>query len=129
MSSWRSRSAPNVVFVLAGANDFKPGVPDEEPFVAAYVRFLQRIRAVHPTAQLMLGVSPMMSDAWPKGEKQRSTQREYLERIARETGAVLVEFDEQREEDGLGCTWHPSPATHAKMAAKLSAAIRQTMRW
>ena len=33
---------------------------------------------------------------------------------------------EQKEEDGIGTDWHPSPVTHKKMAQALSELLRQS---
>ena len=39
----------------------------------------------------------------------------------------FLEFDEQRREDGIGADWHPSLATHRKMAERLAAAMRKDL--
>ena len=35
-----------------------------------------------------------------------------------------LKFDLQKEEDGIGADWHPSPKTHRKAAKKLIAALK-----
>lgn len=129
-SRWEHAAfTPDVVVVLAGANDLAAGTPDPEAFVTTYVKFLQRVRSLHPDAKFVLALSPMLNDVWPRGQKQRSTSRELIQRVARETDSAFVEFDEQLPDDGFGCTWHPSTKTHQKMAARLVSAVRRQLRW
>jgi hypothetical protein len=71
----------------------------------------------------------MINDAWPQGQKQRTTAKRFTERVAREAKALFVEFDVQQERDGVGCTWHPSARTHQKMALKLISTLRTAMKW
>lgn len=129
-SIWEHTSfSPDAVVVLAGANDLVAGTPDEDEFVMAYVKFLQRVRSLHPNARVVLALSPMLNDLWPRGQQNRSTSRKFLQRIAREAQADFLEFDEQLPDDGFGCTWHPSPATHRKMAVKLVGTLRKQLSW
>lgn len=129
-STWdHAAFAPDVIVVLAGANDLVSGTPDEDAFVDTYRRFLLRVRSVHPNVPIVLALSPMLNDVWPRERRQRSTLRAFTQRVAREAGAAFVEFDEQLPDDGFGCTWHPSAVTHKKMAAKLVGVLRRQLRW
>jgi hypothetical protein len=40
-----------------------------------------------------------------------------------------LEFPVQVAADGYGCDWHPSAATHAKMATLLTAELKTRLGW
>jgi hypothetical protein len=45
------------------------------------------------------------------------------------TRITLVEMARQSKADGIGNGWHPSVKTHHKMAAVMTAAIKQELGW
>jgi hypothetical protein len=74
----------------------------------------------------------MMSDGYPAGNNALTTLRGYLERMAtrmKDKRLHVIEFDQQKIEDGIGSGWHPNVVTHQKMAARLEAALRKDLRW
>ncbi len=49
---------------------------------------------------------------------------------AGDTAVSYVDFGEQDQAaDGIGCDYHPSLATHQKLATKLTAAIKLVTGW
>jgi lysophospholipase L1-like esterase len=117
------RPAARFVVLNVGTNDFFAGLPEPARFEAALQRLLDRVRARNPEAWLVLALGPMLTDAQPVPEA-RSRLRDALQVvIERRTRAgdprlTLIEFWTDPGE-GLGCGYHPSRATHARMADEL----------
>lgn len=128
-STWDHSFVPDVIVLSLATNDFV-GKGDPGPgFRDAGVTFLARLRARHPSAWIVMTTSPMLSDA------NRTALRAHLEAMLAARAAEgdakmsLLEIDEQSTADGLGCGYHPSRATHRKMAATLAAHVRTVMGW
>lgn len=118
---------PDAVVIALGTNDFGTGDPGKD-FVEAYVAFLARLRALHPDALVVATTSPMLRDA-PKAR-----QRELVEvavaraRQQHDQKVVMLDFPTQTTE-ALGCGSHPGRATHADMARRLVAILREELGW
>jgi lysophospholipase L1-like esterase len=124
--------APNAVIINLATNDFGKDNPDEAKWTNAYETFIKRVWGRYPKAHIYVAMGSMMSDNWPPEKKALSTLRGYLQRMIARIGKPhlhLIEFDVQRQEDGIGSDWHPNVATHKKMAAKLTEAIKRDLRW
>lgn len=127
---------PDVVLINLATNDFRNGVaPDEAGWTAAYVAFVQRVRKNYPDAMIYLASGSMMSD-WPADKKPLTVLKGYLARIEKELTAqgdkrirVLHFAPQNRERDGLGGDWHPSLATHRRMADVFIAALQADLGW
>lgn len=132
-TKWGFRNpAPDAVVIHLATNDFGRTNPDEKGWTGAYEAFLKRIRRQYPDAHLYAAMGSMMHDGWPVGNKALSTLRGYLQRMVARVGDPklhLIEFDVQKEEDGIGSSWHPNLKTHEKMADRLSAALRTDLGW
>jgi lysophospholipase L1-like esterase len=135
-SQWDfSRWQPDVVVINLGTNDFSPGNPDEESWVAAYKEFIARIRKNYPKAYIFCAVSPMLVDKYSKSKNARTTFTAYINRVITEcskvgeTKVALVEFPEQTGALGFGAAWHPSARQHEAMATVLEQAIRSKLSW
>ncbi|WP_426750350.1 SGNH/GDSL hydrolase family protein [Myxococcus sp. Y35] len=142
--SWDfSQESPDVIVVNAGTNDTFAGsgtdayLPDEAAFKSAYRAFLLRLRALHPRAHIVCTMGSM-TDGY-KALEQNGTvtsvhvgdwltelvterQQQGDARVYRHVMAVQIP-----EVDGVGEDWHPSFATHQKMADALSQFIRDVM--
>ncbi len=120
---------PEVVVIALGTNDFSSGDPGEG-FQAAYTEFVSDLRGRYPDAFVYLATSPMMSGS------DQDQLTEYLNAIIAERQGLnddrieLLPFASQDEAvDGLGCGWHPSRATHQKMATLMVQTIREDLGW
>lgn len=129
----RPETAPQVVVVNLGTNDFNFDVEDAR-FVAAGIDLLDRVRSIYPEAHLFFALSPMLSDSL--GAKIRTRATAALRTIvdsAVQRGdqrAYYMQFIEQRQaRDGLGCSGHPSPRTHELAASQLVQAIQSKLCW
>ena len=130
-----ARYRPDAVVINLGTNDLADENPDWSPLPAAYLAFVRDVRARYPDAEILCGLGPMLSDDWPEGRRARSTARDAIQGAIAALAAAgdarihLVEFPVQDGSTGYGCDWHPSLATHERMAAQLEAALRAHLGW
>lgn len=127
------RITPDVVVVNLGTNDFARENPDEDGWVAAARGLVERIRSNYPGVPVVFCVGPMLSD-YPAARKPRTHVLRYIERVVKETDkpaarVAMVDFGVQQQSDGIGADWHPSVATHRKMADKLTPVLRELTGW
>lgn len=126
---------PEVIVVNLGTNDFARDNPDEAQWTDAYKAFLERLRFHYPDATFYVAFGSMTSDAFPPGHNALSHLRDYATRVVESMRAEgdhrvhLLEFEEQKQEDGYGADGHPSLKTHEKMSIKLELALRKDLRW
>jgi lysophospholipase L1-like esterase len=130
-----ARYQPDAVIINLGTNDIAMTTPDWSPFAAAYLGFVRDVRARYPRALILCVLGPMLTDTWPEDRKALTTARAGI------TGAVaaltaegdaavaFLELAPQDGSTGFGCDWHPSVATHARMARDLEAALRARLGW
>jgi lysophospholipase L1-like esterase len=124
---------PDVVVINLGTNDFAKGDPGP-PFERAYAGFLRQLRGHYPRTFVVSTLSPMLSDS-DAGTGARTTARTAIvdaveqQRAAGDTRVSYFAFDPTRPNDGFGCDYHPSAATHRAMAAALVKAIRAVAGW
>jgi lysophospholipase L1-like esterase len=122
----------DVVVLNLGTNDFARSAPPDAEFRAAYAAFVDRLRAVHPEALLVLALGPMLYD---EGEiNYRSLARAAIEATVadrRARGDAAVEMIELWSDpaDGVGCQVHPNRATHRRMAGELARLIEARLGW
>jgi lysophospholipase L1-like esterase len=127
-SRWPFARGADLVIVNLGTNDFSTE-PDPDPavFQAAYLNLLERVRERNPGAFILCTVGPMLGAedlaraAYGIGGAVGQRQRQGDERVA---------YHALRTPNAApGCDWHPSVATHARIAAELAVAVRKLLRW
>lgn len=101
---------PDAVLLLVGSNDFGRGDPGE-PFVAAYVAFLEQLRRAYPAAHL-LALSREQQPRLVAYVARAVSQREAAG--DRRLGHLIL--PRGLPEEGKGCVGHASVATHARHA-------------
>ncbi|RKH07848.1 lipase [Corallococcus carmarthensis] len=138
-----SHDSPDVIVLNAGTNDTFAGggtpafLPDEAAFTSAYRTFLERLRTLHPRAHIICTLGSM-TDGYKRMEQQgvvksahvgdwitslvAERQRQGDTRVYRHVMAMQNPFA-----DGVGEDWHPSAATHQKMAESLSRFIQDAV--
>ncbi len=123
-ASWH----PHVVVINLGTNDMNKGDPGE-PFRKAYLEFVRSLHQKHPEAFFVLSIGPMLGGA------DLTTMTAHLQYVidtmASEgfTKMSRLVFPTHTENDGLGCDWHPGPATNAKMATQLVNELKTKLNW
>jgi lysophospholipase L1-like esterase len=128
-SAWTfAAPPPDVVVIALGTNDFAAGDPGTA-FQRAYVAFVGRVRAHYPSAQIVCANGPMLREP-AHGRARGYIQGAVSDLVAAGDRKVsYLEFEPQQDADGYGCDYHPSPATHRKMARTLVEAIRARTGW
>ncbi len=130
-STWQ----PDAVLIQAGANDFWKAHPGEERFLGAYRALVEDIRARYPQAHIVCILGSGISDAWPQDVQARTHARQLLSLVVQslnQAGDARVHFaevDPSLKEEGLGCGWHPSRATHQRAATQMTALLREWLGW
>lgn len=128
-SSWDfGKWQPEVVVINLGTNDFSTGNdPAQLLFVEAYKDFLAQLRDNYPNAWIMCLVPTLL------GGTDLSTARDYITQVVAQINAAgdsrVVLRTLQFQQQGAGCDYHPSLATHASMAESLTAQLRALAGW
>ena len=134
---------PQVVVIALGTNDFAylTGPPDASgnptasrpPITLAQYQegisnFTEQIFQKYSEATIFLTSSPMLSDGYPAGQMQHSTQLQALQNVAANSTKIFaVDFPAQGSQ--VGCDYHPTAATHQQMADILAPAIQKQLSW
>jgi len=125
-----SRWQPQAVVINLGTNDFSTAVdPTQDQFEQALSALFEHMRAEYPEALILATVGPLLTGA------DLATARLYIANVVKkrnDAGDAKVQAFElapTNAADGYGCDWHPSLATHQKMAATVTAAIKAKLPW
>jgi lysophospholipase L1-like esterase len=131
--------SPDVVVVNLGTNDYSPGLTTEEldahhaAFQKGYIDFLTRIREVHAAATIIAVVGPMLGDSYPTGYNALTNVKKVLQAAvaARNTAgdANVYYLAFAAQSSPYGEDWHPTIATHQKMADALTTLIKTQKSW
>jgi lysophospholipase L1-like esterase len=142
-SSWpawdHTRYSPDVIVVNLGTNDLSPGLSTDqlaamrEDYRLTYAEFLERLRQLHPLATLIAAVGPMLGDSYPEGYAAWTSNQSDVKGTvdARASGGdsniFYLAFEPQVSP--YGEDWHPTIATHQRLADVLSAFIEDKKAW
>jgi hypothetical protein len=129
-SVWDFSYQPHAVIINLGTNDFSTNDdPTQMEFEDAYAAFLEHLRSKYADAWILCTIGPMLSgsdlDAARTDIAGAVTQRTQ----AGDAKVKTFELTPQDGADGYGCDWHPSLATHEKMATVLTAELKSTLGW
>jgi lysophospholipase L1-like esterase len=130
-----SAYTPDIVVINLGTNDFSEGVPPgdavdalERQYADGYARFLERLLSYYGNAQFILAVGPMLSDSFPPGVNAATRVKRVLHQLVdarKEKGNTNVHvLALSPQQPPFGEDFHPTVATHQKMATELVAFIR-----
>ena len=117
-----SKFPPDIVVINLGTNDISWVRGKEERRLDYVAGLRQLIEAVHrrsPDAKICCCLGIM-------GQELCDSVKEACKLFSRDFPNVVIKtlkFDLQKESDGIGADWHPSPTTHKKAAKKLTAAL------
>ena len=135
----RRMFAPNYIVINLGSNDFyaeathkrKKYIVKRDTFVKTYIDFVEQLRSYYPQATIICTVGVMMSDDYPKGAQQWTRIQEYVQAVRQhfadkgDTKVLYLNLGQQSAP--YGEDWHPSIATHQKMAERLTEFIVRDM--
>jgi len=121
---WNQRDyRPDLVLVTIGTNDFSPGIPDREQYVATYVRFVRTLLQDHPQAQVVLTEGALLT-----GEKKAALVA-YLAETVERVGDRRVHTVASTIAAGDAQDGHPTREQNVDMANGLLPQLRAVMRW
>jgi lysophospholipase L1-like esterase len=128
-----SKFVPDAIVIMIGTNDFSPAACMRPPlseeydaenyelWISEYVAFVEKLRGLHPNAEIFLTSTPMLNDGWPDATYASDTdQRAAVTRVAAELDdervhLVLGDYDATRY-GGKGCGTHPNAFDHSVLA-------------
>ncbi len=124
---------PDVIVIDLGANDFAQGVPDSTLFCSTYISFIEKLRAIHPMTKIICVAGNSITDVWPVGENRWSRMKNFVRSVVKESnskGDTAVFYFELTPQSGpYGEDWHPTNATHKKMADAITPFIKTITAW
>ncbi|MGN6648136.1 MAG: SGNH/GDSL hydrolase family protein [Cytophaga sp.] len=124
--------APEIIVINLGTNDYY-GESQNKPlndsvFVQTYIQFVDKLVVLYPTAKIICVNSPMLNDAWPAGKMCWSRLQESVKKVQQYFEAKgnrnIYRFSFASQTAPYGEDYHPSLATHTKMAEELSTFIQ-----
>lgn len=121
-----SRFLPDLVVIHLGTNDdsYTRGKPEREHvFAGAYRDLYRKVRQNYGDVEIVCCLGIMTRSLCPVVERLVAKLRD-----AGDEHIHYLEFDGQREEDGIASDWHPSETTHKKAAEKLTEFCREVLR-
>lgn len=122
------RFIPDVIVINLGTNDtsYTRGIKERvNAFGEKYYQFLDYVRNHNVNTTIICTLGVMGQELCP--EIQRQVEKFTLEK--QDDNIHFMEFEVQKESDGIGADWHPSLLTHAKMSERLIAKIREVKLW
>jgi lysophospholipase L1-like esterase len=136
-SSWGfGMPGPDAIVINLATNDFGKGIPDEKGWTEGYNAFVDELRTHSPNARIYFAIGTMMSDDWPPSTHSLTVVRRFIKEItdrriaSGDKNVAILDFGVQDgTHDGLGSDYHPNVKTHEKMAAKLTEALKEDLKW
>lgn len=127
-SRWTFSNEVQAIIVNLGTNDFSTEPdPASEVFASAYRALLERLRASRPRAFILCTLGPMLPAA-DLARGAQAIQAAIADRVR--AGDDRVAYHALRTtNDAPGCDWHPSVATHAKLATELAQELARRLEW
>lgn len=112
------RFLPDLVVIHLGTNDdsYTRGKPEREAaFVDAYRGLYHKVRENYGDVEIVCCLGLMVRTLCPVVAHMVGELR-----AGGDSHVHYLEFDGQKEEDGIAADWHPSETTHIKAAKKLT---------
>lgn len=118
-----SRFQPDVVCINLGTNDTSTNNYDITIYEREYDRFLNHLREVYPEAKIVLLTGSMLQG------KELEDVKGALDRLAAaHEGVSRFDMSPQTGDLGYGSDSHPSARQHERMAAELTAYLKELLR-
>lgn len=119
---------PDLIVINLGTNDdsyTKEDITRQTEYAAQYVDFLKIVRRNNTHTPILCTLGIMGDRLYPFVEQA-------VQQYTQETGdsnISAMKFDVQLAADGYAADFHPSQATHRKAADRLTAHIKELMKW
>ncbi len=132
---------PHVVVIMIGGNDFAVGQPvDDGPtpldeFTQAYATLVASIRDRYPEVYVFLSASPSVTDEQPVGRQSRTNVLAGMHAVIAQRVAMGDTHIHEAtpalatKTELTGCEGHGTPEFHERVAAEISAVIREKTGW
>jgi len=133
-SHWDHASyQPDAIVVCLGQNDLSTGLPDAAAFLDLYLKFVVRLRELHPQAGIVLAESAMQGEEPGSDDaKRRDFLRAIIESLIvrrRAAGDTKIAFAPVHKAPGTVHDSHPVAFQHEQIAEQLLGPIRQLTGW
>lgn len=127
-----TKQIPDIVVINLGTNDYfgesrnKP--LNDSVFIQTYIQFVERLISYYPKAKIICVNGPMLNDGYPEGKKSWTRVQVSIQKVqeyfkAKGNTTIYTYFFEPQSAP-FGEDYHPSLATHTKMAEELSTFIQ-----
>lgn len=119
---------PDLIILYLGTNDasYTREIPARnQEFCSAYQELLLEVHTKHPNAKILCILGTMDQRLCPVVEQ---AVKQFTDTHP-EAEVSYLELPPQLEEDGLGTFWHPTPATHQKIADLVTERVKKMMGW
>ncbi len=121
---------PHAVVINLGTNDFSTSSdPTSSQFETEYVKLLQHIRSKYSGALILCTVAPLLTGTDLTTARTCISNAVKQRNDAGDARVKAFEMATADANDGYGCDWHPSRATHQKMATELIAKLKAELQW
>lgn len=123
---------PDIIVINLGTNDYY-GESQNKPlndsvFVQTYIQFVGKLIGLYPKAKIICVNGPMLNDGWPEGKKCWSRIQANLKKVQEhfktKGNTNIYTFFFTPQSAPYGEDYHPSLATHTKMAEELTTFIQ-----
>lgn len=123
-----NKLVPDLIVINLGTNDdsyTKDDIDKQTEYAEEYVRFLKMVRRNNPHTPILCTLGIMGGRLYPFVE----TAVNEFQQETGDSNITAMKFDEQLVADGYAADYHPSQATHSKAADRLTAQIKELMKW
>ncbi|HSY61164.1 MAG TPA: GDSL-type esterase/lipase family protein [Cytophaga sp.] len=132
-TTWdHTKQIPDIIVINLGTNDYY-GESQNKPlndsvFVQTYIQFVERLLGYYPEAKIVCVNGPMLRDEWPEGKKCWSRLQASIQKVEQhfksKGNTNIYTFFFTPQSAPYGEDYHPSLATHTKMAQELTTFIQ-----
>jgi len=122
-----TKSNTSIIVINLGTNDYflesenKP--LNEKRFEECYRNFILKLHQLYPKAIFICATGSMMSDYWPENKQCLSRLKKNISTVIssfQESDILISSFDFTPQNPPFGEDYHPTKATHEKMAIELA---------
>jgi lysophospholipase L1-like esterase len=120
-STWDfNKFVPQAVVINMGTNDFSTKGEPGQPYIDAYIKFVQHVRSVYPQAYVFCLI-PLTSAT--------NDINQVVSTLKTAGDSQIEAFDNSVTTGGTGCDGHPDVAMHKAMGEKLAAELKRVLSW